>query len=130
MREIKFRAWDSSKNEMFEWKYLLNNPEVLRSVLGNECYAMNPPKSLFIAMQYTGLRDKNGIEIYEGDIVKTALFGQTVGSISFHKGKYVLFFSRGCSPSTEFWGNISDLSMEVIGNIYENLALLGNEMGE
>ena len=72
MREIKFRAWDKDRqkitggccnlmlqmNGLLMWQFGFNPPEPL-----------NEPDN-FILMQYTNLKDKNGVEIYEGDVVK------------------------------------------------------------
>lgn len=119
MREIKFRAWDGKR--MQYWDSLA-------------CASISVPE-LFISlefgslMQYTGLKDKNGKEIYEGDIVKTIndyeTYGMQAGEINevyFAFGGFRLKpkYRKGAKG---FWledGN----DVEIIGNIYENSELL------
>ena len=71
--------------------------------------------------QYTGLNDKNGKEIYEGDIVE---YENMTGKIMFFNGSFIL----SDLEETEEWelGVINE-EIEVIGNIYENSELLGGE---
>ena len=67
MREIKFRAWDKSDNVWLEEDQFVIYPQgIFDAWLGqDEPLEMDE----VILMQYTGLKDKNGKEIYEGDIV-------------------------------------------------------------
>lgn len=82
MREIKFRAWDGKR------MYYDPNDFYLR--MDGSCFDVfegemdEPICGQPILMQYTGLKDKNGKEIYEGDIVKTSYHH---GAIK-HKGDY------------------------------------------
>jgi len=112
MRTIKFRAWEDDRNKMFE-----NAQEHI------EFFAMLNQDNYHI-MQYTGLKDKKGVEIYEGDIVEYDTDfgdGKLKEEISFKDGG---FFTGTQAISELVISNDTMEHFEVIGNIYDNPELL------
>ena len=120
-REIKFRAWIKAKKEMqmidfldFRYKKIgLNNEEYLKEFSNCEL------------MQFTGLRDCKGREIYEGDIIEFALsLIKTIkGSIEFDYGAFYLK-TDDKEYNNVLLANMNFDLVEVIGNIFENSELL------
>lgn len=122
MREIKFRAWDEEQKHLTEVMTLSYRDGQLDCVHYSRkggCY-MHDPES-YVLMQYTGLHDKKGKEIYEGDIIK--LRGAPPFVVEWDKrGAWFLKQEAGSLPfiGTLIRGNVC----EVIGNIYESPELL------
>jgi hypothetical protein len=110
-REIKFRGWDKALKEM---SYTPLHSISFNGTLnyGNADFTDYPIE----IMQFTGLHDKNGKEIYEGDIVEYefAPCGLQRGEFIFNEGT---FYLKGT-------GKFRPYDCEIIGNIYENTELL------
>lgn len=134
-REIKFRAWDKVNKKMRSSEELFNldcSNELPFLPLAKGLYDEdeNGYSADFEVMQYTGLRDKNGRDIYEGDILKRTLLPSVrLSSISIVKW----IPAKACLSSADMDGrNVTFISdyinsnyeLEVIGNIYENPELL------
>ena len=128
MREIKFRIWDKELKEshiedlqdLCEDDYWYDGETEVWSIL----YDCNNKQERFVALQYTGLVDKNFYEIYEGDIVKVEKVD--LAQIIWDEDR----MAWGIKPINDFYfdspllADNTDLELEVIGNIYENPELL------
>ena len=124
-RKIKFRCWIKSE-ERFVYNPVI---DFTNMIVYSEMNPVNNSGGFiiydgdFILCQYTGLDDKNGKEIYEGDILK---FSFGVGKVVFCDGGFACDMWEKDKPAHLFhWFNFcnidhSHIIPEVIGNIYEN----------
>lgn len=117
MREIKFRAWNKALNKMYSHKDLLSlTKNITKNRFATGVYL--PLNSDIELMECTGIKDKNGKEIYEGDIVE--FYSNVEDEIITEKVEYHFGIYRA---GDYFVGKIYN-KCEVIGNIYENKDLL------
>ena len=114
MREIKFRAWHTVHKKMYEQK----NIDVLLKNVNSD--------NIWKFMQFTGLKDKNGIAIYEGDMVSAAWVHHGEPGAPFkafifyneHIGSFRIgYASLGGGAQDEIYFRYQ---VEVIGNVFEN----------
>ena len=114
MREIKFRGWDKTSKKMVNWNELLDMN--LKNI-----FIMQEKDTGIVLMKYTGLHDKNGKEIYEGDIVKIQ---DELCIVEYNYNAFCLKVIDQTKPYG--WVDFLVYKCEVIGNIYENADLLNN----
>lgn len=121
----KFRVWDKRYNEMCEILQINFELEFIRCI--NKWQRILNFDDVEL-MQSTGLFDKNGIEIYEGDILKASSFANWLGEVRYsaETQAYMFFDTWGEHKKRDVFLNQFD-QLEVIGNIYENRELLGDE---
>lgn len=106
-REIKFRVWDTGVKEMAKTGFSISDRGSVSFYWNSKPFHSNNA----ILLQYTGLKDKNGKEIYEGDIVEKITYPNQVFEVKFERGAF----------------NIAGYHMQycrIKGNIYENPELL------
>lgn len=122
MRDIKFRAWHLDE------KIMLGHDDACKTPIFTNSWVYRSGDVAL--MQYTGLKDKNGVEIYEGDILK-------VRSLHYEKdiGLDVVCFEKGCfCLRYEYWSdglhkwrsieNYDSSDLDVVGNVHQNPGLL------
>lgn len=135
MREIKFRCWDTENKEMLDIQELdyrdsYNGQPMIRTTMYSDYYDTED----MILMQYTGLKDKNGKEIYEGDIIycKKYIGGNWIedciekGYVNFNNGEFGLYRKQEYYQSLYKFKEY-DYEFEVIGNMYDNPELLAEK---
>jgi len=120
MREIKFRCWDKRTKKMKQVG------EISFNQVGEVSHIVSVNGEIigydFVLMEYTGLRDKNGREIYEGDIVEKLtddfkLWNETKEPIG------EVFYENGCfCVGRKLKVALGSVKCEVIGNVYERKA--------
>lgn len=127
MRDIKFRAWSKSDNKYY-YRVLVGNTDntddqyVCSSVYDGDKW-VHFDEYCGVIEQYTGLKDKNGTEIYEGDVVKVEGDGE-IYRVKWIRSGFGLE-PRYNSPRYPVLGNVElRKKIEVIGNIHENPELL------
>lgn len=138
-REIKFRYWLIEEKKMTTNEdYFTCDPEAGILQFADQGWHINNDKKNvreFICMQFTGLKDKNSKEIYEGDIVKNEDARGGESEVVFENGCFCLKSPWMKEQShlqlryyTQFYelkgARIDCMPLEVIGNIYENQDLL------
>ena len=129
----KFRAWDTTKKEMFKDTFAIT--ESGQVVVVDQSSVFVSPDYVFVdnlvIMQSTGIFDRNGKEIFEGDVLTD---GDVISDIKYHQtlgfymiGKYGFSVPFGQGVDVEYFEEFAvhvSKTFEVIGNIYENPELL------
>jgi uncharacterized phage protein (TIGR01671 family) len=146
MREHKFRAWDKQEKQMmglwdmkfynikadifdhsclcYGTKYVVGNPTE-KYWHGNNIHEHDKFQERFEVMQYTGLKDKTGKEIYEGDIIKREIWSHTSGEFKIEVIYNIFNFFEQKGLEERFYNQSFDsIYLKVFGNIYENPELL------
>jgi uncharacterized phage protein (TIGR01671 family) len=130
MREIKFRGYDKELNIMTYFNddiYILQYGDILRQYIddiddfGNPEFSYESAKNTVELMQFTGLHDKNGKEIYEGDIVYIIPEDEN-GKVEWdnESARFVVVYNNIVTDFDNWYG----ADLEVVGNIYDNSELL------
>jgi uncharacterized phage protein (TIGR01671 family) len=120
-REIKFRGWDRLHDKFHKvQRLMIDESGHCYGVLWKDSEGQDYQGINFVNLcQFTGLHDKNGKEVYEGDL-----------TICYSKSGEVVYRHHVISIPLvyqEIWGNQDDAQIEVIGNIHENPELLTNK---
>lgn len=121
-REIKFRIWDGKEMITTDGRYFFDSYYGLVFSSQN-----NNVENDINLMQYTGLKDKNGKDIFEGDILDTQNIhvGKVLGEVSYQAPRY-MYRAIGGKVDNIMFDLIASRRFVVIGNVHENPELLNN----
>lgn len=133
-RQIKFRAWDSKRNKMYfcgDWHYDGEYQDINFPVeFDDEDTRWDLETKEITLMQFTGLLDKNGKEIYEGDILRFIFPKNKKGKSAIHHHEVFWNLNQGAfymrlpnNPNSKIVSS-NATTHEAVGNIYENKELL------
>ena len=131
MREIKFRGWNKDQGKMIDLKAI--TPFALDPTLFVDGLFL-PFCDTVILMQYTGLKDKKGVEIYEGDIIQwhedeladmgeKIIHHEGIGQVTWEK-EFCHFGIRVIPKQIGHYSFSEDARYEIIGNVHQNPELL------
>lgn len=126
MREIKFRAWVKEKKAIFEViliNYVTKKVTYLLERVGHLLSIRDAKFNDVELMQYTGLKDKNNKEIYEGDILFES-FGERYYKVVFENGGFRAEFKGDFDEHSFDLIDVVAQGCEIVGNIYENPELM------
>tara|TARA_R110000822_G_scaffold309774_1_gene440166 strand:+ start:112 stop:462 length:351 start_codon:yes stop_codon:yes gene_type:complete len=116
MRDIKFRAWDGKR---FVYECYIRGGVAYEEM---DCYGDPPSQTDWIVEQYTGIKDKNGVEIFEGDVVQIEDYCPFIVEWEVTQdpkaGEYDDDWT--CGWSVPPWPS----KMKIIGNIHQNSATI------
>ena len=129
MREIKFRIWVKDRKEIFEVvliNYVSKKVTYILEKIGHLLSIRDAKFNDIEFMQYSGLKDKNNKEIYEGDILFES-FGEKYYKVVFENGSFRAEFERDFEEHSFDLIDVVAQGCEVVGNIYENPELMEDE---
>ncbi len=135
MKEVKYRVWNKKTKKMISPEKLQEmSVFAIKDDLPLEKFMVLPIDDDYVLLEFTGLRDKNGVEIYESDILNLLGWNEYEPKVPDNEIRYV-DFKEGCFTVIEFganpgWCNINMVEpglCEVIGNTYEDKEIVGEK---